>query len=262
MFTMRRFTDDQRKSLRHWGMEFLVVVASVLLALGLQDWWERRQALSGLQAAEHAIRDEIRASLQEVMWRKAISQCHVDRQNLLKSMLLKTGDKWPGLQENALAIRSSVPPTTMPSIYSRPGDNYSTDAWTSALATGALAPMDRERFRDLVSLYNRIERLRRARDEENDAVARMSSLAFPVLLTPELKSQMLESLYRLDRARFIFAITSPTEIADSMRKLGWDETEAVEGWIREDAAETRAAGIVFRLCVAEVENPFRQQPPR
>jgi hypothetical protein len=259
MLMMRRFTDDQRKSLRHWGMEFLVVVASVLLALWLQGWWERRQASSDLRAAEDAIRDEIGAALREVMWRKAISQCHIDRQELLKSMLLKTEGSWPGLQENALAVRSRVPPSIIPSIYTRPGDAYATDAWRSALATGALAPMRRERFRDLVGLYNQIEALKRARDEESDAVAKMASLAFPLSLTPEMKAQMLESVYRVDRARFMFAITSPTDLANAMRKLGWDEAERMDRWIREDAAETESDGFVFRPCVAAVENPFRQR---
>ena len=259
MLLMRRFTDDQRKSLRHWGMEFLVVVASVLLALWLQGWWERRQASSDLRAAEEAIRDEIGAALREVMWRKAISQCHIDRQELLKSMLLQTGENWPGLQENALAIRSNVPPSVIPSIYTRPGDAYATDAWTSALATGALAPMPRERFRDLVGIYNQIEALKRARDEESDAVAKMASLAFPISLTPELRAQMLESVYRVDRSRFLFAIIRPTDLANAMRKLGWDDTERIDRWIREDAAEIRSDGFVFRPCVATVENPFRQR---
>lgn len=264
MLMMGRFTEDQKKSLRHWGLEVLVVVSGVLLALWLQGWWERRQASADLRAAEDAIRDEIREALQEVMWRGAISKCHVDRQKLLKSMLLKNAENWPGLQENALAVRSNVPPTVIPSIYSRPGDNYTTDAWTSALATGALAPMNRERFRDLVSIYNRIESLKRARDEETDAVSKMSSLAFPIRLTPELRAQMLESVYRVDRARFLFAIASPVELAADMRKLGWDDTERVDRWIREDIADTRANGFVFRPCVAEVTNPFRQlsNPPR
>jgi hypothetical protein len=259
MLMVRRFTDDQKKSLRHWGMEVFVVVAGVLLALWLQGWWERRQALSDVQAAEDAIRDEIGAALREVMWRKAISQCHIDRQELLKSMLLKTDENWPGLQENALAIRSNVPPSVIPSIYTRPGDDYSTAAWTSALATGALAPMRRERFRALVGIYNQIETLKRARDEESDAVSKMASLAFPISLTPELRSQMLESVYRVDRARFLFAFTQPTDLANAMRKLGWDDTERIDRWIREDAAEISSTGVVFRPCVVAVENPFRQR---
>ena len=42
MLGLRQLTDDQKKNVRHWGMEFVVVVISVLLALWLQQWGERR----------------------------------------------------------------------------------------------------------------------------------------------------------------------------------------------------------------------------
>ena len=34
MALLRRLSPDQRRSLRHWGMEFVVVVAGVVVALG------------------------------------------------------------------------------------------------------------------------------------------------------------------------------------------------------------------------------------
>jgi len=175
-------------------------------------------------------------------------------------MLVDGGDNWPGLTEDALAIERAGPPSLIPSVYSRPLDSFTTAAWASALSTGALAPMDRERFGRLVAIYEQVEILRRARDDETDAVTQMSALAFPIRLTPELRAQMLESVYRVDRSRFTFGFIAATDLADNMRQLGWDDTAEVDKGIREDAAQAKTEGFVFRDCVVPVENPFRAKP--
>lgn len=260
MLTMRRFTDDQKKSVRHWAMEFVVVVVGVLLALWLQGWWERQRALSDMRAAEEAIHDEVRTALEALVWRKAISKCHIDRLSLLKSMLLKGDDSWPGLQENPLTVRSPVPQSIFPGVYFRPADAFTTAAWSSALTSGALAPMDRERFAKLVAVYDQIEAWRRARDDETEAVSALGALAFPIRLTPELRAQFLQSLYRVDRARFSFGFPSPADLAESMRELGWNDAVEIDRGIRRDNEESNRLGFVWRRCLSQPLNPFRERP--
>lgn len=262
MLLMRRLSEGEKRTVRHWAMEFVVVVAGVLLALWLQGWWERRQALSDLRAAEDAIHDEVRLALEQLMWRKAISKCHIERLELLKSMLLTSGDDWPGLQTNALMARAPVPESVFPGVYFRPYDSFTTAAWNSALATGALAPMDRKRFAKLVAIYDQIETWKGARDDENEAVSALAPLSFPVTLTPEMRGKFLEGLYRVDRARFSFAFPGAADLAGAMRDLGWDDATEIDRAIAKDNAETNAAGFVWRKCVAAVQNPFRQQPQR
>lgn len=260
MLVIRRLTEGEKRSVRHWAMEFVVVVAGVLLALWLQDWWERRRARSELAAAEEAIHDEVLTALKALNWRRAISKCHTERLALVKSMLLNDDDHWPGIKADALTIRSRVPESVFPGIFSRPVDSLTTAAWSSALTSGALAPMDRDRLAKLVRIYDQIEAWRHARDDENEAVAVLAPLSFPITLTPELRAQFLDSLYRLDRARFAFAFPSAPELAAAMRELGWDDTEQMDRAIREDVAETNSLGFVWRSCVAKPQNPFRERP--
>jgi hypothetical protein len=160
MSLLRRLTPEQKRSVRHWGMEFFVVLTGVLLALWLQEWGERRRALSDMRVAEAAIHDEVRSALETLMWREAISDCHLQRLQQLKDMLLKSGSAWPGISESAV-LQTSVGEATgietvVPSVYDRPGDPIKTAAWTSALTTGALAPMNHDRFARLTGLYHTI----------------------------------------------------------------------------------------------------------
>src|SRR3954470_12461692 len=94
---LRRLSADQKRSVAHWIMEFVIVVAGVMLALWLQQWDQRRRARAEMQAAEESIHDEIREALKSLIWRKAISKCHQDRIELLQAGLLRSsriGQAW------------------------------------------------------------------------------------------------------------------------------------------------------------------------
>ncbi len=259
MRRLRQLTDDQKKNARHWAMEFTVVVIGVLLALWLQQWGERRQDKANMQAAEDAIHDELRAALGSLMWREAISQCHIDRAKLLQSKIVSGTDDWPGVNENALAlqVKGIISSSVTPSVYQRPVEPLTNAAWESALATGALAPMDRERFGQLVGLYAQVDLMRAARDREDEAAAALSPLGNPMTLTPELRARMLEAIYQVDRSRFTFGLVNSRDFASEMRKLGWDDAEEMDRLIKQEAQEAVKEGYTWRPCVAPVRNPFK-----
>jgi hypothetical protein len=62
MALLRRLTSDEKRTVGHWVMELLVVVTGVLIALWLQEWSQRRQALQNMNTAEDAIHDEVSRS--------------------------------------------------------------------------------------------------------------------------------------------------------------------------------------------------------
>jgi hypothetical protein len=260
MALLRRLTAEQKRSISHWAMELMIVIGGVLIALWLQQWGERRQALQNMAVAEQAIHDELQETLKSLIWRQAINQCHIDRIRLLKSALTGPRTEWPGLEENALVLVAPKGPMGAPSIitsiYWRPLDTFTDAAWKSALATGALAPMDRKRFALLVNAYDQVQFLRDTRDRETEATEKLAALTFPTQLTPEVRSEMLQGLYVLDRSRFTYALIGPSVVAGWMRELGWNDKAALEAYLRQDANEVKAMGLVWRPCVANSRNPF------
>jgi len=261
MALLRKLTDDERRTIGHWAMELVVVVAGVLIALWLQGWAEHRRAVQNMAAAEDAIHDEVRTALTALIWRKAISRCHIERAELLKSMLLKGGSHWPGITENAL-LRNNISEasgvqTVVPGVYQRPYDIPSTAAWNSALTTGALAPMDRKRFDKLVALYGQIEFLKGNAEREDRAAAALSALSLPQELTPETRTRMLQALYEVDTSRFMFSFQGANLLAASMKDLGWNDKAEIDRWIVEDqAADQQRMKAQWRPCVHTYENPF------
>jgi hypothetical protein len=257
----RRLSVEQRRNVFHWAMEFVVVVAGVLLALGLQQWDQRRRAVADMRAAELVLHDEIRETLKSLIWREAISKCHHDRAELLQSRLLATRARWPGLDENALFTNlGTLPGTIARSVYHRPLDSFSDSAWTAALATGVLAPMDRQRFAILVGIYDSIHFLQKSRELEDRAATKLSPLGFELEVTPEIRAEMLGAIYDVDRVRFTFALISPDQFAASMRQLGWVDTAEIDRSIVENTRDALGRGLKFRPCVARERNPFRTVP--
>src|SRR5688572_3935955 len=195
MSLLRRLTGEQKRTVAHWGMELIVVIAGVLIALWVQQWADRRRATKEMAAAEEAIRAEVRTSLTQLIWREAISRCHIERAEKLKSMLLDGASNWPGVTENTLVSvklsEATGVETVVPGVYQRPSDPFTTAAWESALATGALAPMERGRFAQLVDLYAHIEFLKGNRDRQDRAAATLSGLSLPQEITPDTRSRML-----------------------------------------------------------------------
>jgi len=241
-------------------MEFVVVVAGVLLALWLQQWDEERRAKQDMLAAEEAIHDEVLASLESLVWREAISRCHVERVIQLKAMLLTDGNRWPGLNENAL-MESSISQATgvqtvIQGVYQRPFEPYSTDAWDSALTTGALAQMDRQRLAKLTALYGQLHFLGEVQERENRAATTLSALALPQELTADTRTAMLGALYEVDTSRFMFTYQGASALADRMKELGWNDKSEVDRWIAEEQANDRKQGSKWRPCVKPERNPF------
>lgn len=266
MALLRKLTAVESRTVGQWTMELVIVIAGVLIALWLQQWGERRRAIENMNAAEEAIHDELTTSLTSLLWREAISTCHLDRVALLKSMLMESGNQWPGLDENAL-IKNTITEETgiqmvVRGVYQRPINNYTKAAWNSALATGALAPMDRQRFARLVALYDQVESLSEAGIREDQAAATLSALSVPQEITPETRTRMLQALYELGATRFTFNFVRQAGFVDAMRELGWNDRVEIDRWIRDGEAEDRQQKTRWRPCVSRRRNPFVEERSR
>ena len=260
MAFLRRLTGEQKRTAAHWAMELVIVIAGVLIALWVQQWAERRRANAEMAAAEQAIREEVRYNLTTLIWRDAIAQCHIERAQLLKSMLLAGNSRWPGITDDTL-LRIKLSDATgiqtiVPGVYQRPHDDISTSAWESALATGALAPMERRRFGQLVALYNQFHFLKLNRDKEDAAAAVLSALSMPQTLTPDTRTRMFEALYRVDTSRFIFRLNGAESVAEQMKRLGWNDKLEVDRYILAGRQEDISRKAQWRPCVRPERNPF------
>jgi hypothetical protein len=266
MAMLRRLNDEQKRSVRHWAMEFVVVVIGVLIALWLQQTVEHRRALADMRTAEQAIHREVRDALILMIGRDAIDRCLAERAQLIRKGMAQSGPQWPALTEHAIATGGGAP-GVITGVYNTLGGMFSTAVWDSALSRGSLAPMDLERFGKLVALYDQIKLMREASVHEEDAIRVLSSLANPMQLTPEIRNQMLQAVWRVERSRWTYTnYVGSSPFAEAMRDLGWDDRADVDRFIKEfEAQPPRGPNneiVQPRSCVRPLRNPFTEQLTR
>lgn len=260
MTMLRRLNEGERRSVRHWAMEFVVVVIGVLIALWLQQLAEQRRELANMRTAEEAIHREVRNALLFIVWRDSIDRCLAERAQLIRRGMVESGPSWPALTEHTISTGGAVP-GVVTGVYNTVGGELSTAAWESALTTGALAPLDRDRFAQLVALYAQIDLMREAAAQEQEAIRALSSLANPIQLTPEIRSQMLQAVWRVERSRWSFTnYVGSRAFADTMRELGWDDRAEVDAFLKEVGPDPylreNNQAIRPRPCVQPLQNPF------
>lgn len=262
MFGIRRLSDGEAKSLRHWAMEFVVVVFGVLIALWLQQWADGRREKVALQATEDAIHREVVANLIFLIGRETISQCLRDRAHEIHDQLGQEGP-WPGIRGSSIITDfAKSAPDTITGIYNVLGEEPAASAWQSALESGTLSAMDRERFDKLVAIYALIDRIRWSRADEQRAIGTLSSLANPIQLTPEIRNQMHQAVWQVEQTRWTLSqFTGPSDLARRMQELGWNDYAEVEKYRRQTQQDIQLSGVTLRPCVKPVANPFKQPKP-
>lgn len=177
----------------HWGMELVVVMIGVLLALSVQQWAEDRGSRQRAVDAEARIREELLRNAGYFIERIAIQPCLRARVEILNRGLVSGGPDWhpetvdPG--PRILALRT---------VYPVPSRSLTEDAYKGALADGELASVAPERRAELAVFYKNSGRLQAMNDEENALADRLQPLQLVAGLSAQERNAMLATLARLD----------------------------------------------------------------
>lgn len=253
---------ERRSDIAHWAMELVVVVIGVLLALWAQEWAEDRAEEKRMNVALDAVHAEAYENLVLLMFKQTLDQCLIDREILIRDGLRNPNDAWPGITENAMWYDYAGPLKSVPvrGVMPRQGDSFQTAAFRSALTTGSLTSLDRERFDLLNRLYAMFDQLNVEEDKGDQSIRALGALAHPIRLTPEIRAEMFGALYSADRARFAVQYAWWNDIVSFYRKLGWNDEAKIDQRIKDDKAEELKAGIKWRACRKPHANPFRWTP--
>jgi|GEM_PF-4735057 len=236
-------------ALRHWGMELLVVMAGVLLALAAQSWFEGRKEARMLAINERAVRDEMRYNLGTSVVHASLGSCKESAVAAYRQAVLAAGETWPGLLE---AAGQGI--GTGGSFYPLPLYSFRTEAWDAALASGTLDAMDREQFNDYLDAYTVIRILAAWEEREGAARDGLSGLLYPGTMTPEIRLDALRDLDALDRN---LQLRSRMALLESFAPLELENDAELDAmlvtWrqvLREDGFEGCGAAVVNPLAAA------------
>ena len=171
MIRLRPLRAREKRNLRHWAMELVVVVAGVLLALWAAEWAQDREQRKSDAEAIAAMRAEVRYNLLVLSIWRAHSACYGEQLAYIGDLLDRSGSQWPGIRRNAVLKDRAFDPL-LPDIYTTFGGVIQLDAWNAAVQTGAINRLDPGEQGTLtssaitaLSYFDRMQRVMEARDQ-------------------------------------------------------------------------------------------------
>lgn len=251
---LRKLSEGQRRTVAHWGMEFIVVLAGVLLALWLQElvtFWNKR---SDAEAAEKTIREELHDNLMILVMHDVVAQCRRSRLNEIEGRLENGGSLTPILSNwGFLSARQPKHPT----VYGFFALDVDDTAWRSAIANGSLTGMKPERFRSIANIYATFDQIRSTLATDRQAGTKLQNLSYQTTLSPDLRGSLIEAYFTAHANHdFLTNAVSAKEIAGQMRELGWDDANELDLRINSAKGQMKGFGFQLQSCAKPFVNPF------
>lgn len=256
---LRKLSEGQKRNIAHWTMEFVVVVAGVLLALWLQEIANDLGRRADAQRAEAAIRDELDDNLLLLITSKATAHCRKNRLTEIDAML-RTGNTAVPIESHEvldLKQKARISPFQQRQVWGSWLIDTSDTAWRGALANGSLAAMDPSRFRGIADLYARFAQVQKLIDRDRESSEKLQVLAYGTALTPELRASLIAAHTAATRSWISLEDAGdPRAVAREMKRLGWNDRARLDGRIGRLKAELARLQQTFKPCAKPFENPF------
>lgn len=197
MFRPRALSHETKKNIFHWGMEIMVVVVGVLLALWTQEWVEGRREKAEHQRAMSALNREVKIA--QILSAKPVmvDACVTAQIDRIMDLLKEGGREWPGV----VAPESQFFGDRMAAPIIYPTDFFSTEPYTRAREIGALDDFSGERQLAYDEMFFAMRRLDQIHTRIEQAIASLRPLAMAQQLDPATRVEMLQQLAMFDRMR-------------------------------------------------------------
>ncbi len=172
MFEKLAMKSRQSGSLRQWGMELLVVVFGVLLALWTQEWVSNLRDRESAQIAAAAMDRDLLFMATGTMRRFTAQPCMLESlRALVKAADIDAGEAFTA---PPVAKASDSGDGAFASYYPVPLWSYPTMAFDRAVATGAFNSMSHEKAAAYAEAYDWVQQLKKANAAEEELNSRIA----------------------------------------------------------------------------------------
>jgi hypothetical protein len=206
---------EHRRNIAHWGMELVIVVTGVLIALGAQQWAENRSSEAKAKAAEARIKLEAQANLMQGIHRIALRECLRERLAVLADGLQSGRSDWSSLLDLS---KDDAGQMVFQRLYRMPSRIWVDHEYRGSMATGSLATISPERASILAGFYGQVANQGAFNSEEERLGVSVAVLQFKRPLSAAERDRLLGALTRLDYLNSLMVIVA-RQSAESYKQL-------------------------------------------
>ncbi|MBU1210882.1 MAG: hypothetical protein KJ587_06380 [Alphaproteobacteria bacterium] len=203
---LRRLTKHVKD--QNWfavGLDFVIVVIGVGVALMGQQVLSDRQSRADLRVAEAGLEGDLFRIYHFAKERLAVSECRVGAYRAVAAQLLSPGEDWVGMPRPE-GDTDNLLKTALPVLLRSPSRNWGSQNWEAGLARGTFNQMPDERRTLLDGLFEQTGRAGQLQSDIFTLQGRIKTLAVSATISPSDRLRYYDMLSELDDKSAILEI--------------------------------------------------------
>ena len=251
---LRRITTHVRA--QNWfavGLDFIIVVLGVAIAMMAQEWLSDRQRQEDMRLAEAAIERDLLVNYFHAKERAALSACRIEAIQNVSEKLLEPTPKWTGLprpEENDPNLNQA-----MPALLRSPSRGWGSRSWQAELARGTFNDMENDRRSSIDQIFEQSRRAEALQTGIWDLQGRLKTLALSTTIDPSDRLRYLDMLGELDVKSAVLEHMAGQMIV-SIEAVDLNHESIVASFDTTDlVAFNAAAQGIYGDCYAPIEFP-------
>lgn len=254
---LRRLTKHVKD--QNWfavALDFLIVLAGILIAFQITNWSEERSERAELARAEVALQYDLARNYFNAAERISLTDCRVAELGGLADRLLAPGEAWEGMARQESDV---VLPRAIDGVLRSPSRNWGSRVWTTGLARGTFNQMEAERRSRLDLLFQQTKHAQALQEDIQTLQARLKILSRTTELSRTDRLRYFDIISEIDESSGLLELIAGQTV-DAIEQIGVRLDEARKSELRELLAERNSARkAVYGACAKRVTLPFLEE---
>jgi len=208
------------------GLEFVIVVIGVGVAMLGQQWLSDRQQRADMKRVEPAVYADLRRNYFAAKERLYLVQCRMETYRDIAAKLLLPSDDWTGMPFVVADVTRSDEFTrknALPAILRSQGRSYGSRIWDAEMGRGTFNQMDNERRSDLDGVFDAGEVIERFQHEARKLQGELSLLAVSTTISSSDRQTYYNVLGTLDEMATVMEHMAGQLVA-KIEEIGFEAT--------------------------------------
>lgn len=198
------------------ALDFVIVVAGILIAFQVTEWNEDRAARAKLGRVEEVLQRDLFSIYANAKERIAVAGCRQQAYQMIAAKLLAPGETWAGMPR---ADTDNVFDRMLPTLLRSPHRNWEARTWKAELAQGTFNLMDDDRRLLLDQTFKQAETAERLQVDIYELQGRLKVLAVSTDIPQSDKLRYYDLLGELDEKSALLELIAE-QIITSIETVG------------------------------------------
>ena len=253
---LRRITKHVKD--QNWfavGLDFIIVLAGILIAFQITNWNEEKSDRAELARAETALQIELSRNYFNAAERISLADCRIAQLGRLADRLLAPGETWEGMSRDF----SDDLPRAIDPVLRSPSRIWGSRLWESGLARGTFNQMPADRREELDMTFEQTKDADALQENIQGLQARLKLLGRTTKISTTDRLRYFDIISEVDENSVHLELISG-QIMSAIERIGLKLDAAAKSERREFLTERNTSvKTIYGACAKPISYPFLEE---